>query len=78
VGAAATINIFNPEAVLLFSRLLDLGPEAMSVLRQKVEARALPPLMHSCQLLRAEGNTRKGAIAAIVHHLTHALGPALD
>lgn len=78
VGVAAAINIFNPEAVLLCSRLLDLGPETMSVLRAKVAARALPPLMRSCQILRAEGNTRKGAIAAIVHHLTHALGPALD
>jgi len=78
VGIAAAINIFNPEAVLVCSRMLDVSPTAWDTLRDKVRERALRPLVSTCQLIRAEGNTRQGACAAIVYHLTHALGPLID
>lgn len=78
VGIAAAINIFNPQAVLVCSRMLDVVPDALEQLKQRVARRALAPLAASCQVVRAEGNTRRGAIAAILHHLTHALGPSLQ
>ena len=78
VGVAAAINIFNPEAVLVCSRTLDVCSTAWDTLRDKVRERALQPLSHSCKLIRAEGNTRQGACAAIVYHLTHELGPLID
>jgi len=78
VGIAAVINIFNPEAVLVCARLLDVHDHVFDRLKQKVERRALKPLMGCCRILRAEGNIRQGAIAGIIHHLTRALGPIID
>jgi N-acetylglucosamine repressor len=78
VGVAALVNIFNPEAVLVCARMLDASPDAFDELKGIVQRRALAPLLRNCRLVRAEGNTRQGAIASIIHHLTHALGPVLD
>ncbi len=78
VGIAALINIFNPEAVLVCARMLDASPDAFEQLEEVVRRRALAPLLRNCRLVRAEGDTRQGAIASIIHHLTHALGPVLD
>jgi N-acetylglucosamine repressor len=78
VGIAAVVNIFNPEAVLVCARLLDVDDEVFDRLKEKVAARALKPLMATCRILRAEGNIRQGAIAGIIHHLTRALGPMID
>src|SRR6185436_15728089 len=78
VGIAAVVNIFNPEAVLVCSRMLDVGDDVFDRLKEKVASRALKPLMAGCRILRAEGNIRQGAIAGIIHHLTRALGPIID
>jgi N-acetylglucosamine repressor len=78
VGIAAVINIFNPEAVLVCARLLDVDENVFERLKEKVARRALKPLMSCCRILRAEGNIRQGAIAGIIHHLTRALGPIID
>ena len=78
VGVAALVNIFNPEAVLICAKMLDAAPDAFDRLNEVVRRRALAPLLRSCRLVRAEGDTRQGALASIIHHLTHALGPVLD
>jgi N-acetylglucosamine repressor len=78
VGVAALINIFNPEAVLVCAKMLDASPNAFDHTKSVVRRRALAPLLRNCRLVRAEGDTRQGAIASIIHHLTHALGPVLD
>ena len=78
VGLASLVNIFNPEAVLVCSRMFDAKPGAFAQLQTIVKRRALAPLVRHCTIVRAEGNTRQGAIASIIHHLTHALGPVLD
>jgi N-acetylglucosamine repressor len=78
VGIGAAINIFNPQAVLVCARMLDGHPDALEWLRQAVARRSLAPLLNNCQIIRAEGNTRQGAIASIIQHLTHALWPAID
>jgi predicted NBD/HSP70 family sugar kinase len=78
IGIAALVNIFNPEAVLVCSRMLDADPNAFDRLVEFATRRALKPLMRRCRILRAEGNTRQGAVAAIIHHLTHAVGPVLE
>ena len=77
VGAAAAINIFNPEAVLLCSRMFDADAGALDRLTMMVNDRALRPLRAGCQILRAEGDTRRGAIASIIHHISGSIGPAL-
>jgi N-acetylglucosamine repressor len=78
VGIGAAINIFNPQAVLVCARMLDAQPDAFERLKMMVARRALGPLLNNCQILRAEGDTRKGAIASVIQHLTHALWPAID
>ncbi len=78
VGVASLVNIFNPEAVLVCSRMFDAKPAAFDQLQSIVKRRALAPLVRHCRIIRAEGNTMQGAIASIIHHLTHALGPVLD
>ena len=78
VGVAALVNIFNPEAVLICAKMLDASPGAFDHLKSVVARRALAPLLRNCRLVRAEGDTRQGALASIIHHLTHALGPVLD
>jgi predicted NBD/HSP70 family sugar kinase len=78
IGIAAAINIFNPEAVLVCTALLDAAPDALERLSEKVKKRTLAPLMKNCRVLRARGDTRQGAVAGIIHHLTHALAPDMD
>jgi predicted NBD/HSP70 family sugar kinase len=78
VGVAAVVNIFNPQAVLLCARLLDLAPDAMKRLKGRVAARALRPLLSGCQIIRAQCDTRQGAVAGIIHHLTRSLGPVIE
>ena len=78
VGVAALVNIFNPEAVLVCAKMLDASAGAFDHLKSVVHRRALAPLLRHCRIVRAAGDTRQGAIASIIHHLTHALGPVLD
>jgi N-acetylglucosamine repressor len=78
IGIAAAINIFNPEAVLVCAKMLDAAPEALANLSDRVKRRTLGPLMKNCRVLRAKGDTRQGAVAGIIHHLTHALAPDME
>lgn len=75
VGVAAAINIFNPEAVLISSRMFDLDAGALDRLADMSYARAQKPLAAGCQIVRAAGDTRDGAIASIIHHISGSIGP---
>lgn len=77
IGAAAAINVFNPQAVLLCSRMFDADPQGWERLCDRIRMRTLKPLAENCALLRAAGDTRAGAIASIIHHITGSIGPAL-
>lgn len=76
VGAAAAINLFNPQAILLCSRLFDLEPDALDRLRSMIYARSLKPFAEKCPVIRAEGDTARGAVASIIHHITGSIGPS--
>lgn len=78
IGIAAVINIFNPEAVSIDSRMLKINEQVFEQLKTKVAQRALRPLMRSCRILRSETNSHLGAIAGVIHHLTRSLGPVID
>lgn len=77
IGAAAAINLFNPEALLLCSRMFDIDDGALARLTEMTLARALGPLRAGCRIVRAEGDTRRGAVASIIHHIAGTLGPVL-
>lgn len=70
VALAAVINIFNPSKLFIHGRLLDAGPDLFARLLERTRQRALVPAFTDCELVRAQGNKRLGAIAGIVHRLT--------
>ncbi len=39
--------------------------------------RSLMPSLADCRIVQARGGKRQGAIAGIIHHLTHSMAPAL-
>jgi N-acetylglucosamine repressor len=77
VGLAAAINLFNPQAILLTSRMLDADEGAFDRLKEMTAARALKAMADDCQIVRVNENVRQGVIAAIVSHLTDTLGPTM-
>jgi predicted NBD/HSP70 family sugar kinase len=69
-GLAAVINLFNPSKVFLHGRFLDVGPTMFQRLLDLTRKRALPPSLAECEVIRARGNKRLGAVAGIIRHLT--------
>jgi len=77
VGVAAVINIFDPEAVFVHSRILDAGDE----LFDRLVARSRGELTHAksdCQVLRGTAMLPCAPTAAFVYNLTETLGPRFD
>jgi predicted NBD/HSP70 family sugar kinase len=70
VGLAAVINIFNPSKVFIYGRLLDVKLDLFDRLLALTRRRALAPSMADCEIIRARGNKRLGAIAGIIQRLT--------
>jgi N-acetylglucosamine repressor len=70
VGLAAVINLFNPSKLFIYGRFLDAGPALFARLLELTRRRALAPSMADCEIIRAQGNKRLGAIAGIIHQLT--------
>ena len=78
IGLAAVINIFNPSTLFIYGRFLDISPTLFSQLIEFTGRRALAPSFADCQIIRARGSKRQGAVAAFIHHTTSARGPALS
>lgn len=70
VGLAAVINIFNPRKLFIYGRFLDAGPHLFARLLELTRRRALAPSLTDCEIIRARGSKRLGAIAGIIHRLT--------
>jgi N-acetylglucosamine repressor len=70
VAVAAVLNIFNPRRLFIHGRLLDAGPALFQRLLEWTERRALAPSFADCEIIRARGNKRLGAIAAVLHRIT--------
>jgi N-acetylglucosamine repressor len=77
IGLATTTNLFNPEAIFIHGRLLDLKPDVMDRLRKKTKARALAPSFEDVALHRAQGNKLYGALAGLLDRVFAAVGPRL-
>jgi predicted NBD/HSP70 family sugar kinase len=78
VGLAAAINLYNPGAIFLHTRWLEVNPELLGRLRQSTAARALGPAARDTELRPARSSKQHGAIAAIVQNVTNALASELD
>jgi predicted NBD/HSP70 family sugar kinase len=69
VALAAVINLFNPQKLFVYGRLLDLGPQIFDDLIERTGRRTLAPSLADCEIIRAQGNKRQGAVAGIIEQL---------
>ncbi|MBY0460200.1 MAG: ROK family transcriptional regulator [Gemmataceae bacterium] len=77
VGVAAVINLFNPVTVFIHTPLFEIDPALFEAVVSKAKERALPPSFADCQIVRAKGSKRQGAVAGIIQHLTDSVAPEL-
>jgi N-acetylglucosamine repressor len=76
-GIGAIINVFNPAMLFVYGRLFEVRDGIFDQLVRKVGEHALRPSLQRCKIVRAQGNKRLGAIAAIINSHFNTLGPAL-
>ncbi|WP_254510602.1 ROK family transcriptional regulator [Anatilimnocola floriformis] len=72
VGLAAVINLYNPSRLFVHGRGLDAAPDLFDRLIERTAKRALAPSLAGCELIRARGSKRHGAVAAIIQRITGA------
>ncbi len=77
IGVAGVINITNPQAVLVCSRMFQVDPRALSYLGSMIEKRALRSMWNNCRIAQATGDTGEGAVAGTIHHLVTSMAPKL-
>ena len=77
-GVAAAINIFDPELVALCSRMFEITPDAFASLNSRIIAKTLKPMAQRCQIIRVEGDTLRGGVAAAIYHTVESLGPRMN
>jgi N-acetylglucosamine repressor len=77
VGVGAAINIFNPAAVVLSSRIWDLDPTALDRVKELAATHALAANMKDCQILKPARPPWSPPIAGMIYHLTNSIGPNL-
>ena len=70
VGIGVVINVFNPQKLFIHGRAFDADPRLFERLLELTRQRTLPPSLADCEIIRARGNKRQGAIAAIIQQLT--------
>lgn len=73
VAVAAVVNLLNPAAVFLHTRLFEADDGLFDKVVELTRKRALPPNFADCLITRAKGHKRQGAVAAAVQHLTNAV-----
>jgi N-acetylglucosamine repressor len=78
VGMAAVVNLFNPSKLFLYGRLLDARDGLFDQLLERTHRRALAPSMADCEIIRARGSKRLGAVAGIIHRLTTGRNGAIE
>jgi len=77
IALATLVNLFNPEAIVLNGKVLDLRPDSLEVLSTRMSERALAPSMKRVRLLRSKGDKLQGALAGLLDQVFAAVGPKL-
>ena len=77
IAIAAVINIFNPTALFVHGVLLAGSPDRFARVLERVRQRTLTASLADCTIVATKSSKRQGAIAGIIHHLTHAWAPTL-
>ena len=78
VAVAAVVNLFNPTAVFVHTRLFEAADGLFDRVVEFTRKRALPPSLSDCKIVRARGHKRQGAVAGIVQHLTNAIAGGVE
>ena len=78
VGMAAVVNLFNPSKLFLYGRLLDARDGLFDELLGRSAPPRLAPSMADCEVIRARGSKRLGAVAGIIHRLTTGRDGAIE
>ena len=77
LAVAATVNVFDPEAVLINTRLFDADSSLFDRVVATAKSRALGPSIAGCRIERALGTKWQGAIAAAVLNVTDAVADGM-
>jgi predicted NBD/HSP70 family sugar kinase len=77
IALATVINIFNPATLFIHGQLLDADQTLFARVLEQTKKRALGPSFADCQIIRALGSKRQGAVAGIIQHLIDAVVPGL-
>ena len=78
VAIAAAINLFNPSTTFVHARLFELQDGLFERIVSLVRKKALAPSFEDCEITISRVNKQAGAVAAIIRHLTSAVGPSLE
>lgn len=78
VAVAAVVNLFNPAAVFVHTRMFEADDGLFDRVVEFTRKRALPPSLAECKIVRARGHKRQGAVAGIVQHLTNAVADGVE
>lgn len=71
VAVAGVINLFNPGKLFIYGRLFEVSDGLFDDLLERTRRRALGPNFADCEIVRARGNKRLGALAAAARAATH-------
>ena len=75
---AATINLFNPETLFVYSRFLTISESTLEQVVRMTKRRGLTPSLERCNIEIASTTKTTGAVAAIVHSLMRSSGPRVE
>jgi predicted NBD/HSP70 family sugar kinase len=75
IALATVINIFNPATLFVHGQLFDADGSLFARVLERTEKRALGPSFADCQIIRARGSKRQGAVAGVIQHLIDAVVP---
>lgn len=77
IAIATVINIFNPTTLFVHGTLLAADPDRFARVLERVKQRTLTASLADCTIVATRSSKRQGAIAGIIHHLTHAWAPSV-
>jgi predicted NBD/HSP70 family sugar kinase len=77
IAIAVVINIFNPTALFVHGGLVAGSPERFARVLERVRQRTLTASLADCTITPTRSSKRQGAVAGIIHHLTHTWAPAI-
>jgi predicted NBD/HSP70 family sugar kinase len=77
IGLATVINIFNPSTLFIHGQLFDVDEGLFARMLEQTSKRALGPSFADCQIIRARGSKRQGAVAGVIQYLIDSVVPEL-